>query len=275
MLLDVYKKEKFDIVIMAGQSNAEGFGVGPAAEEWLPDGDILWLNDASRPRFEKDEEDKDVFRIDYPSEPFIQIADEPIGEAGKVGKLSFYFARAYKQDGRLQAGRKLLVLNAAVGGTGFRDNQWGVGRTLYRRLQDFTRAALALNEENRLVAFLWHQGECDSFENGDWSFEKKYQTHKANLGGMLADFKREFACSKLPFIAGGFCDEWYLKNKAPCDAVLQAIREVCKEHGGFVKTSGLKSNDEQTGNGDDIHFCRDALHILGQKYYDTYKGIIK
>ncbi len=269
-MLNAFKQEKLDIIVLAGQSNSEGYGVGEVTEEYLPDERILWLNDCSKPRFEKEGE-VDVFRIDYPAELSVTVAEEPIGAAGKVGKLAISFARAYLADGKLQEGRKLLILNAGVGGTGFRDNQWGLGRTLYQRLKDFTRVALGLNGENRLVAFLWHQGECDSFENAAWSAEKKYAVHKKNLGEMLADFKQEFSCPNLPFIAGGFCDEWYLKNKEACDGVLQAIQEICASHGAFVFTDGLLSNNQKTGNGDDIHFCRESLHILGKAYYDAFK----
>ncbi len=262
----------YDIVIIAGQSNSEGYGIGDAREEYIPDERILWMNDRSNPHFAQDSEGKEIFVLDYPSEPFITVADEPFNGTSKVGKLALFFARSYIANGRLQAGRKLLILNAGVGGTGFRDDQWGLGRTLYQRLQDFTRYALSLHPENRLVAFLWHQGECDSFENPQWSTTQKYETHKANLEGMLLDFKTRFSCPNLPFIAGGFCDEWYLKNKANCDAVLQAIREVCQSHGAFVPTAGLKSNNQQCGNGDDIHFCREASHILGQMYFEAYQA---
>ncbi len=266
-----FENEKFDIIILAGQSNAEGYGVGEATEEYLPDERILWLNDNANPRFEN-ENGRDIFKINEKSQLAITVADEPFNGTSKVGKLSLWFARCYLAE-RLATGRKLLILNAGVAGTGFRDNQWGVGRTLYQRLKKFTRAALSLNKENRLVAFLWHQGESDSFENATWSIEKRYTTHKRNLSEMVNDFKREFSCPDLPFIAGGFCDEWYLQNKAPCDAVLQAIREVCADHGAFVVASGLLSNNQQTNNGDEIHFCREAAHLLGKKYYEAYKTI--
>ncbi len=274
MCLTDFKKEKFDIILIAGQSNSEGFGIGEATEEYVPDDKILWLNDASHPRTVM-KDGVGVLEMDYPSEISISIADEPFGETGsKVGKPALFFAKAYVENGLLAADRKLLVLNAGVGGTGFRGDQWGLGRMLYERAKVFTQTALSLNAENRLVAFLWHQGECDSFENADWGVEKRYATHKQNLGALLADFKREFSCPNLPFIAGGFCDEWYKKYKTPCDAVLRAVREICAENGAFVETAGLKSNNEQTGNGDDIHFCRDASHTLGRKYFEAYKTLL-
>ncbi len=271
-MLEEFAREKFDIIVVAGQSNSAGYGLGNATEEYQPSENVLWLNDGLRPRFEN-EDGKDVFKIDYPSPISVTVADEPIEGDSKVGKLALFFAKQYIESGLLENGRKILILHAGVGGTGFRDNQWGMGRTLYQRVKDFARTALDLNEGNRLVAFLWHQGECDSFENAEWTSEKKYATHKKNLGDMIEDFKAEFSCLNLPFIAGGFCDEWYLKNKTQCDAVLRAIKEVCAKHGGFVETAGLKSNNEKIGNGDDIHFCREASHILGKKYFEAYMKI--
>ncbi len=127
-----------------------------------------------------------------------------------------------------------------------------------------TEYALSLNPGNKLTAFLWHQGECDSYENADSEWERRYRTHKENLSAMLDTFCTRFDCPQLPVIATGFCNEWYLKYQQPCDAILQAIREVVSERtGAFVETFDLKSNNEQTENGDDIHFSRTSLGILG------------
>ena len=268
--------EKYDIIVLGGQSNAEGYGVGPVSEEYVPDERILWLNDNANPRFEKDENNKDVFKMDTATESTITVADEPIGKDGKVGKLAFLFSKGYIQSGLLKEGRKILILNAAVGGTGFRDNQWGLERGLYKRLKRMTKAALQQNPDNRIVAFLWHQGECDSFENAEWSVEQKYKTHKKNLGEMFDDFTDAFNCKHVPIISAGFCDEWYLKYKTPCDAVLKAIQEVVEERNGcFVETAGLKSNNEECGNGDDIHFSRESAHILGKKMFEVFSVLQK
>ncbi len=269
-------KEKFDIIVLGGQSNAEGFGLGPVTEEYIPDERILWMNDNANPHFENDENGNGHLTIDKEAEISITIADEPFneGKTSKIGKLAFFFAKEYVKNGRLQEDRKLLIINAAVGGTGFCRNEWGKSAILYERLKKMVEKALAMNAENRIVAFLWHQGECDSFENADWSVEKKYTTHKKNLGELFDDFKECFTCKKLSIIAAGFCDEWYLQNKVPCDAVLKAIQEVLAErNGAFVDTSGLKSNNQMNGDGDDIHFCRESAHILGKRYYEAYAKI--
>ena len=42
----------------------------------------------------------------------------------------------------------------------------------------------------------------------------------------------------------------------------------------FIETDTLSSNDEIFHNGDDIHFCRESLHILGRRYFAEYNRII-
>lgn len=274
---NLLKDTKLDIIIIAGQSNAEGFGVGEVSEEYVKDDRILWLNDKSNPHFTQDENGKDIFHISYPSEMYISVAEEPIkNEEGKVGKLSFFFAKEYLKE-KLATDRKILIVNAAVGGTGFARNEWGYteNSVLFRRLMDMTKYALSLNSENRIVAFLWHQGECDSVETANIDTESKFKLHKSNLENMLNNFKTAFNCKDVPYIAGSFCDEWYLKNTEICEGILKAIKAVCEENGGFVETKGLLSNNQKCGNGDDIHFCRESSHILGKKYYEKYKSLVK
>lgn len=270
--------EGYDIVIIAGQSNAEGYGVGEVSEEYEKDERVLFLNDNSAPHFEKSENGKDVLSLNFPSAIRIDVADEATGEQGKVGKLSLFFAKEYIERGLLAPDRKLLIVNAAVGGTGFARNEWGADGILYKRLCHLTDYAVSQSGKNEITAFLWHQGECDSVENAGYSVEKRYETHKNNLTAMLNDFKQrykgQFADKELPTVAGGFCDEWYLKNKIPCDAVLRAIRETFESNGGaFVETHGLLSNNLKTGNGDDIHFCRESLHELGVRYFNAYESV--
>lgn len=39
-----FSKEAFDIIIQAGQSNAESYGFGPVEEPYLPSEDVWYLN---------------------------------------------------------------------------------------------------------------------------------------------------------------------------------------------------------------------------------------
>ncbi len=275
MALDGFEKENFDIIVLAGQSNAEGNGRGEAAEEYIPDPRVLMMTDHASPYYKQMEDGRSFVRIHYPTERSIAVAEEAFNGIGKLGQLALFFAREYIANGRLQEGRKLLILHTAIGDTGFRDEQWGLDNTLYERTKSFTRDALALGGENRLVAFLWHQGESQVYAHPEWSPEKRTLVHARNLSDMILDFKQTFSRDDIPFIAAAFCEEWYAKNKAPCDAILGAIEEVFSQHGVFLTTSELTSNNQKSGDGDDIHFSRDALHRLGKKYYRAYHSFTR
>lgn len=272
--------EKFDIIVLAGQSNAVGYGVGDVEEEYIPSENIMWLEDDADAHFEKNEvTGKDELMIHYPSTFCISVAEEPLSANGqKLGKPAILFAKNYYDTYLKGTDRKVLIINAAVGGTGFARNEWGVeNAVLYTRLCDMVNYALGQNKDNKLAAFLWHQGECDAFENAEWDAEKRYTVHKRNLLLMFGDFKKKFNCPHIPMVTGEFCNEWYEENKIPCDAVLRAVCEVfsAENNGACVKTADLLSNNQATGNGDNIHFCRPAAYELGRRYFEAYRQLKK
>jgi hypothetical protein len=136
-------------------------------------------------------------------------------------------------------------------------------------MMEMIKTALGLNPKNRLVAFLWHQGETDATLNSD------FQTYYNNLTTLVTNVRKTFGCDNLPFVAGDFVSHWKMENIKRCEPVISAMKEVCKTIGDaeFVETSELLSNDQKIGNKDNIHFCRDALYLLGLKYYDAYQKI--
>lgn len=73
--------EKYDIIVLGGQSNAEGFGVGNVDNEYVNTENIMWLNDDSKPHFEKNEETgQDELKLSYPSAMNISVAEEPVND---------------------------------------------------------------------------------------------------------------------------------------------------------------------------------------------------
>lgn len=54
------------------------------------------------------------------------------------------------------------------------------------------------------------------------------------------------------------------------------IRRVLHEVGksAFIETYDLLSNNQTISNGDDIHFSKQSLHVLGRRYFDSYRGLI-
>ena len=246
MLRD-FSLEEFDIVIQAGQSNSEGCGVGEVTNPFIPDSDIFYMeNDFT-----------------------ICEAHEYVSGNLIVGNFSLPFCIKYIKNDMLQPGRKLLVLRAAVGGTGFMDNRWGMAGDLYLRMIEMTRTALELNPRNKPVAFLWHQGETDAILNAG------KQVHFDNLSKLVNSVRDTFGCKNLPFIAGDFVCQWKNENIEICAPVIEAIKEVCAGigHAQFVETDGLQSNDQRINNQDTIHFCRESINQLGIKYFNAFCNI--
>lgn len=256
--------DKYDIIILGGQSNAEGCGIGPVDKEYEPNSDILYL-----------EAEKTVvvnpegMHITYKKEPFIiKEAEERLSDDGLLlGDLSLTFAKQYINNGLLHDGRKLLIIRAAIGGTGFKKRQWGLNDKVYLKMLEMTDYALSLNSENKIVAFLWHQGEHDAFEGN------APENYKRQLNSLLAGVRSRYG--EIPFIAGDFVHEWKSKNVSICEPIIKAINEVVAQNNkcGFVETADLPSNNQKIGNGDDIHFCRQSLYVLGERYFEMYKMI--
>ena len=248
-----FTKEKFDIIIQAGQSNSEGYGFGLTDAPYQPDERVWYLN----------------------QDRTITLAAEKATGNGIQTNFALPFAREYLNAGKLADGRKLLIIRAAVGGTGFLDNRWKLTDDLYLQMMDMTRTALELNPENRLVALLWHQGETDA------GCHATYEQHYRHLMTLVTSVREAFGTPALPFVAGDFVYHWRDMNTEICTPVLDAIRAVCNDcgRGGFVETDGLKSNTQENefhplGWGDDpIHFSRRSVYELGQRYFAKFTEI--
>ena len=251
MLRDL-SKENYDIIIQAGQSNAEGSGFGPASEPWCPDDQVYYL-------------DPDMTLVP---------ATERVNGNRIQSNFSLSFARDYIRSGLLAEGRKLLILRSAVGGTGFLDRRWHMEGDLYLHMLEMVRTALEMNSGNRLVALLWHQGETDAILGAT------YEQHHRHLKDLLTSVRKVFGVPHLPFVAGDFVQHWEQDNQVICDSVVSSMRDLCGElpHCGFVETDGLLSNTQEKANeGLDpvecIHFSREALYQLGHRYFRMFLAL--
>ncbi len=254
---------KFDIILQAGQSNAEGCGRGVVTKEYEPT-DKVWLLDAPK-RVTALPDRMDIVYLD---EPFVlKIAEEATDNDGKIGNFGLTFAEDYIKAGFLKEGRAVLIIRAGVGGTGFARKEWGVGSLLYNKLVELADYALSLDEDNRVVGFLWHQGEHDSAE------KNPPEKFGAELKAQMLSLRERYG--NMPIVAGDFVNEWKSKNLELCNPIVAKIKEVVAEcgRGAFVETSDLPSNNQKTGNGDDIHFCRESQHILGRRYFEAFKNL--
>ena len=246
-MLENYKDDQFDVILQGGQSNAEGCGMGQLREFYTPTPNILYMN----------------------NDLTISIADERVWEDKKVNDFSLSFAKEYIKRKKLKEGRKILILRAAVGGTGWLDKRWGMNDDLYLKMMEMIKASLTLNPGNRLAAFLWHQGETDAILGAS------RELHYNHLKELVESVRSVYNCPDLPFVAGDFVNEWKSANLAVCEPVITAIKDVCKNIGraNFADTSDLESNSQATGNTDTIHFSREALYLLGLRYFEIFERL--
>ncbi len=252
---------KFDIIIQAGQSNAEGMGVGNVETSFLPSERIYRLE--AKKTVEHFPEN---LRITYAEQPFtLQRAEERLCGEERIADFSLSFAKAYEEK-FLSSDRDILIIRAAVGGSGFQKGHWTQDGILYLKMIEMIDYALSLNPENRLVAFLWHQGEHDAFEHNE------PDRFEWQLKDMVLSVRERYHTPNLPFIAGDFVNEWKSKNLSDCIPIVDKIKKVTSEidNGAFVETADLLSNNQVTGNGDDIHFCRAAQYKLGKRYFEKF-----
>lgn len=257
--------EKYDIFIQAGQSNAEGSGLGPVTEEYIPDERICYL-EALKTVVTTNE----GLDIQFHNEPFQLMVGAEHGTAeNPIGDFSLTFSKAYIDAGLLAPDRKILIIRAAVGGTGFQKKHWGMEDILYLKMLEMIDYAVSLNQENQIKGVLWHQGEHDAFEGNTG------ENYHRQLTLLLNSIQECYSIKNLPFICGSFVSDWRKKNEEICKPILQALKQVASEmQGEYVEAGDLLSNNEKTGNGDDIHFCRESLHILGYRYFNAYQSII-
>ena len=252
--------EKYDIILQAGQSNAAGYGHGPAENPFIPNPSVLYLTQGNPQAAEY--EPKGELEIAVAAE-----RPDPDHPGDMLGDFSLGFAQKYVEAGLLAPDRKLLIIRAAVGATGFLKGYWRIGDPLYQRMLRMTDYVLNLNPENRLVGFLWHQGEHEA------AFANDPQRYHDQFFAVVEAVRARYG-EKLPFVCGGFCNQWAQENQPACDQIMDVIRAVARETGGtYVETADLRSNDQKTGDGDTIHFCREDLQELGKRYFAAYQNL--
>ena len=191
--------------------------------------------------------------------------------------LSESFAEQYIRSGALGKNRKLLIIKAAVGSTGFAPYHWGVGNSLHRRLTDMIDHALSLNAENRLVALLWHQGEYNAFEQPELDLQTREKLYYSAFKTMAEDLRDRYHIPDLPILAGEMVNDWADRYPDVTAAIETATERVCSDigHAAIVSSEGLCSNAQAVSwSSDVIHFCADSIEELGRRYFALYRSIV-
>lgn len=247
----------YDVVLMIGQSNMAGFGAyivpafdltDPRIEQWGSAGKAIL---ASEP-------------LEHPD-----LALHP----GRIGP-GLAFGRAYIKN--LPTNRKLLLVPAAYGGTGFITNDWNPGDRLYIEAVRRTNEALATDPQgNCMAAILWSQGETDAVG----SFGTAAYT--AALDRMISSLRRDIAATSgvatAPFLLGQFSPDWIApRPTAAQQAILDAINATPGRvaYTALVSTEGLLSNNTQ-GLAAPVHLDAASQRIYGVRFFTAIDSAIR
>lgn len=249
-LIDVTYNKHYahDVILVAGQSNAEGYGRGDAQHLYQPHLPVFGYN----------------------GQGGITLArDKKYGRgrgANRAASFATYFAEEYVKHGCLKSGRAVLVLNAAVGGTGFSDHRWGAGEDLSERFYFLMDKILHKDAQNRLISVLWHQGETDS------NHHMPEQQYYENLKLFIDTVRQKADNAGLPFISGNMSPSWMHENPYSFQiAEAQRRLMIRTPYCAFVESEGLDGNPRP----DHIHFSRKSCAKLGKRYFEQYLAIMQ
>lgn len=246
----------YDVVLLIGQSNMSGYGAyfvagfdttDPRIKQWTRAGVIA---EAAEP-------------LDHPQFPF---------NVDRIGP-GLAFGRAYITD--LPANRKVLLVPAAWGGTGYTTQSWNPGDGLYEQAVQRTRAALDLDPVgNCMAGILWSQGETDAINLMSGT------DYRHALQSMIRSMRARLASSgsgdSIPFVLGQFSQDWTGPVPTPAQ---QAILDVINSTPGAVpttaiaSTSGLSSNLTQ-GLDAAIHLDAASQRIYGGRFREALKAAV-
>lgn len=240
------RTQAYDIWVGAGQSNSVGFS-----------GSIDATLDATQFNI-----------IEYNHSDAFTIANEPLDHPGLPRPLDYpdtighqlTFAKRYATN-TLSAGRKVLIIPAADGGSGFdhatASESWNIGGIRAQFVVDQVNEVLALNNNNVFRGIIWHQGEANramtKYEYAD-RLDELYYWFKDNINE-TADWD---------FIVGGLSEDW-LDNGG--DNRLQ-IQNALEDVGYRLPTGGYASSSGLAGGvgGEDVHFTPASQRTFGERY---------
>jgi hypothetical protein len=274
----------YDVIILAGQSNARGIGEGPYTNvDTSQDYRIFQIG-----RYESQN-----LQI-IPASDVLQNWDYT-PQFADIG-FAMTFAREYAKSS-LASGRNILIIPAAHGGSSIIDwnpdnvagapfcGQQNLSIALYSDMKSRIAAALAAPGANRIVAFLWQQGEedislamsqgaCDGFSmSGPADYSNRLRSF---FGRVRSDYSSQ---GSFPVLLGAPVPDWMAGNtrgwgiKQSFVNVIQGMTSYAANF-GFVPSTGLTSNyDDNVDTGTDMkeHYSANSQVALGQRYAAAFE----
>lgn len=281
----------YDVIVIAGQSNAVGFGCGSYIDEPKRLDDRIDMLDADGQ---------------------IVPAHDPLSHslASTVGiGFGMTFARLYAQT--IADDRRILLVPSAKGSTSILEwnqltpyldpsaaglvniHSTAVAESVMARTKN---ALYAHPGKNSLVALLWHQGENDYSYIVDPTANRHvlmpdYLTYQSYVLQFMSDFRAIFSSPRLPIVMGEIGRFWNLNVPNDTDGVvlskfLQGQHNVADALGNSATVSSLGLVNGQSigcafspasivGAGDPYHFSAASQIELGRRYYQAFAALPK
>ena len=270
----------YDIFLLAGQSNMAGRGYLSLADS---EPISPW--------------NADIKMWDHAQGKMVQAKD-PIGHqaplaVGRMG-LGMSFANAHMARLRGAGGfpnRKILLVGAAWGGTGFQVNHthnWTPTGDLaggaIKRANAAIAAALAVEPSSRFQGILWHQGENDIVA-GDIT---RSPTYESKLAQLISNFRSNIKVNGVvvtnAVVVIGVPTSCFMNNcvnspvtgasgtaqdRASYLTMANRIHKVIA-HSGCVGNNGLTWNLGTDG----VHYDRPGLRAMGKRYHEKFLELV-
>ncbi|WP_228503553.1 sialate O-acetylesterase [Clavibacter phaseoli] len=246
--------EGYDVVVILGQSNAQGVGTGwdPAVDVSVPGLDQLAGSGAKAGQVVPAKDS-----LSHVTTWTTSGGVQAVGPGMELGRHMLADARP---------GRKVLLVPAAMASTSMTGDgtyAWNPSDTR-SRINLFTRAlgqidaALAQDPDNRLVAVVWAQGESDAT-----------RTNAAGYQSMLLDLvdRLNARYGAVPFLIGGMVPEWLNVStlRQAIDTAQQGMPAL-RANVSYIPGAAGYSRAE-----DSIHYTAAGARAMGDKYFAAYQ----
>ena len=249
----IQPSEVFDVFLIAGQSNTlNGCCKDPGIQKEDPL--IVQLG-----RF-----DEENLKLIPAREPLAHHNAKP----NRIG-FAMTFAKLYKEK-YLEEGKKILIIPAGHGGTGFVDNHWNPGDDLYEDALMRVNYVFEKYPKSELKAILWQQGEKDVNQKSDH--------FRADLDTMIVEIRKDIKDADLstPFFMGGMVPYW-VDQKKRREVQQRHIRKTSERHPNVWYVSPYdpftirKANNKE----DEIHYDAKGQVELGHRYFMRYEAYLE
>lgn len=283
-------KEAYDVIVVAGQSNAVGRGLGPY-EESAAD-----LNGMSR-----------VYQLGRIAGDNMKIipATEPLQHWGQrrgtsIDRKGFAYHFALRYASKLPPGRKVLIIPAAQGSTSilqwddivqpdarnpFKHGPMQDSTVLYDDMLMRIKYVLAKNPGSKVVAVLWSQGETDVLEianprNDIHEYMSNSLIYQRKLEELLSRLRTALSSQEcFPFLVAEFARSWaplngraeglQAKNEVTA-AIKQAVASDPCKTSALVSSAGIGVNTDRPN---DPHYSAAGAMLLGDRFYSEFERI--